>query len=166
MSENGLFPQSQSSHPLSASASSLPGRTSSKYISQTYKHASQLYLTRRLAEALSALEPLITPSTSQDPTQQQDPSSTSAPIATASTNARIKVWNLYITVLSSIVELGPEEGKRQFGQKEWKGLASKVREGDIWETVVQVGYKGREGSVDADVVYNLFVYPYCCFYVC
>jgi hypothetical protein len=72
---------------------------------------------------------------------------------------RIKVWNLYITILSAIVELGPEDGKIQFGQKEWKAIASKVRDGGIWETVVQAGYGGREGAVDADVVYNLFVIP-------
>ncbi|KAL1961157.1 hypothetical protein VTO42DRAFT_3102 [Malbranchea cinnamomea] len=149
MSENGI-PSPSQSQVLSASTTSLSG-TSGKQISQIYKHASQLYLTRRLAEALSALEPLVTASRAQDAQEN----SNVAPVATASTNSRIKVWNLYITILSSIVELGPEEGKRQFGQKEWKALASRVREGDIWETVVQVGYKGREGSVDADVVYNL-----------
>lgn len=67
------------------------------------------------------------------------------------------MWNLYITLLSAIVDLGAEEGKKQFGQKEWKAIASQVREGGIWETVVKVGYQGREGSVDAEVVYNLSV---------
>jgi hypothetical protein len=79
------------------------------------------------------------------------------PIATAPSTWRIKVWNLYITLLSAIVDLGAEEGKTQFGQKEWKAIATQVREGGIWETVVQVGYRGREGSVDAEVVYNLLV---------
>lgn len=65
------------------------------------------------------------------------------------------MWNLYITLLSAIVDLGPEDGKNELGQKEWKNLASKVREGEIWETIVQVGYRGMEGSVDVDVVYNL-----------
>jgi hypothetical protein len=69
------------------------------------------------------------------------------------------VWNLYITLLSSIVDLGPEDGKNELGQKEWKSLVSKVREGEIWEMIVQVGYRGMEGSVDADVVYNLWVHP-------
>lgn len=68
------------------------------------------------------------------------------------------MWNLYITLLSAIVDLGAEEGKKQFGQKEWKGIASQVREGGIWETVVEVGYQNREGSVDAEVVYNLSVF--------
>jgi hypothetical protein len=53
--------------------------------------------------------------------------------------------------------LGPEEGKNQFGQKEWKAISSQVRDGQIWETVVQTGYRGLEGSVDAEVVYNLSV---------
>lgn len=67
------------------------------------------------------------------------------------------MWNLYITLLSAIVDLGPEDGKIEFGQKEWKVLASKVREGEVWEMIVRVGYRGMEGSVDADVVYNLLV---------
>lgn len=69
------------------------------------------------------------------------------------------MWNLYIALLSAIVDLGSEEGKKTFGQKEWKEIASKVRDGDIWETVVRIGYNGVEGSVDAEVVYNLSVKP-------
>jgi solute carrier family 10 (sodium/bile acid cotransporter), member 7 len=60
-------------------------------------------------------------------------------------------------MLNAVVDLGPDEGKEALGQKEWKALVSKVRDGDIWETIVQTGYKGLEGSVDADVVYNLLV---------
>lgn len=70
------------------------------------------------------------------------------------------MWNLYITLLSAIVDLGAEEGKKQFGLKEWKSIASQVREGAIWETVVEVGYQGHEGSVDAEVVYNLLVFGF------
>lgn len=155
MSEDGSLSQSQL---LSSSASSL-SRSSGKQISQVYKQASQLFLTRRISEALSVLEPVITPGPNDQQQQQaqKQAQAQDAPIATASSNLRIKVWNLYITLLSGIVDLGPEEGKRQFGQKEWKAFASKVRDGGVWETVVRVGYKGREGSVDADVVYNLFV---------
>ncbi|KAJ6061962.1 uncharacterized protein N7446_006082 [Penicillium canescens] len=127
-----------------------------KLCSKTYKKASQLYLTRRLPEALASLQPIITPSAPQEDQHTNGDSSTSvAPIATAASTWRIKVWNLYITLLSAIVDLGAEEGKKQFGQKEWKGIASQVREGGIWETVVEVGYQNREGSVDAEVVYNL-----------
>ncbi|KAL1999089.1 hypothetical protein VTN02DRAFT_5069 [Thermoascus thermophilus] len=135
-------------------------RSTSKLCSQIHKNASQLFLTRRLPECLAALEPIITPP--QDEQRQQQytngdngSSPPVAPIATVSGTLRIKVWNLYITLLSAIVDLGAEDGKRTFGQKEWKALASKVRDGEIWETIVQTGYGGREGSVDADVVYNL-----------
>lgn len=133
--------------------SSTPRLSPSKLRSQTYKKASQLYLTRRLQEALSALEPVISPQTNDE---QQPNGDESVPlIATASSNWRIKVWNLYVTLLSAIADLGPEEGKNEFGQKEWKAISSSVRDGTIWETVVQAGYKGLEGSVDAEVVYNL-----------
>ncbi|KAF3483345.1 peroxin 26 [Arthroderma uncinatum] len=144
---------------LSSSTSSLVPM-SSKQISQVYKQASQLFLTRRLQESLSLLEPIITPSPSQE-TEQENGDGDSptppqlAPITTASSNLKIKIWNLYITILSAVVDLGPEEGRAQFGQKEWKAIATKVREGEVWETVVSMGYRGREGSVDADIVYNL-----------
>ncbi|WEW61167.1 hypothetical protein PRK78_006657 [Emydomyces testavorans] len=145
---------------LSASTLLPQSRSSSKQIQQTYKQASQLFLTRRLQEALFVIEPLVTPASPEDSQQEQTNGNGTdglalAPIASASSNLKIKVWNLYITLLSSIVDLGPEEGKRQIGQREWKTLASKVREGEIWDTVVQVGYNGREGSADGDIVYNL-----------
>lgn len=137
-----------------------PSSTSpTKLCSKTYKKASQLYLTRRLPESLATLQPIIATSQPQDNQYTNGDHSTVAPIATAAGTWRIKVWNLYITLLSAIVDLGAEEGKNQFGQKEWKAIATQVREGGIWETVVQTGYQGREGSVDAEVVYNLLVTP-------
>lgn len=148
---------------LSASQSQLSSSSSSslspsKLCSRTYKKASQLYLTRRLHESLTALEPVITPSPVQDE-QYTNGDASVPPVALAPSTWRIKIWNLYITLLSAIVELGAEEGRKLFGQKEWKGTSSQVRDGGIWETVVQTGYKGLEGSVDADVVYNLSVAP-------
>jgi hypothetical protein len=142
---------------MSSSQTRTPS-TPTKLCSKTYKKASQLYLTRRLPEALESLQPIITPSVSKDDTNNADNTTPVAPIATAAGTWRIKVWNLYITLLSAIVDLGAEEGKKQFGLKEWKSIASQVRDGAIWETVVEVGYQGREGSVDAEVVYNLFVF--------
>jgi solute carrier family 10 (sodium/bile acid cotransporter), member 7 len=144
-----------SSQTLYTSTSTLP---SSKLCSQTYKSASQLFLTRRLQESLNTLAPIVTtPATSDDVQIANGDSNTStlASIAFASSNVRIKVWNLYITLLSNIIDLGPEEGKIEFGQKEWKALVAKVRDGSIWEEIVQTGYQGLEGSVDADVIYNL-----------
>ncbi|ODH13549.1 hypothetical protein ACO22_07140 [Paracoccidioides brasiliensis] len=147
MSGNGF---SRPSKPPRLSSSSSLSFSSSKQISQAYKQSSQLFLTRRLQESLFVIEPIITPSLSQDG-QQDGP----APIATASNNLRKKVWNLYISTLNAIVELGPEEGRKQFGQKEWKALASKVRDGSLWDIISRVGYGGRDGSIDADVVYNI-----------
>ncbi|KAE8400945.1 peroxin 26 [Aspergillus pseudonomiae] len=142
---------SASQSQLSTSASSL---SPSKICSKTYKKASQLFLTRRLQETLVTLEPILVPSPANDD-QYANGNESLPPIAMAQASVRIKVWNLYITLLSAILDLGPEEGKATFGQKEWKAISTKVREGEIWETVVQTGYKGREGSVDAEVVYNL-----------
>ncbi|KAJ6133965.1 hypothetical protein N7523_000287 [Penicillium sp. IBT 18751x] len=139
---------------LSSPSSTSPTRLCSK----TYKKASQLYLTRRLPESLDSLQPIINvPSSQEEQYTNGDSAAVApvAPIATAPGTWRIKVWNLYITLLSAIVDLGAEEGQNQFGQKEWKTIATQVREGSIWQTVVHVGYQGREGSVDAEVVYNL-----------
>ncbi|OCT49540.1 peroxin 26 [Cladophialophora carrionii] len=142
-----------SSRDLSSSISSLnqsSKRTSSE-ISKVYKHASQLFLTRRLLESYEALQPVITPPSQSRP----DDSPALAPIATATTSQRIKIWSLYVTLLNSIVDLGDAEGRETFGSKEYKELKRRVQNGDVWEQVVRDGYQGREGSVDAEVVYNL-----------
>ncbi|KAJ0419842.1 hypothetical protein BJY00DRAFT_285239 [Aspergillus carlsbadensis] len=136
---------------IAASTSTL---SPSKLCSKTYKKASQLFLTRRLQEALVSLQPVITAGRGNDEHEVNSDSSV-APIATVPPTWRIKVWNLYVTLLSAIIDLGPEEGKRTIGQKEWKTISTQVRDGGIWEIVVQTGYQGREGSVDAEVVYNL-----------
>lgn len=149
MAEDAYMSTSQSQ--LASSTLSL---SPSKFCSKTYKKARELFLTRRLPEALAALQPAITVQRTNDERYVNGDEST-PPIASAQNSWRIKLWNLYITLLSSIIDLGPEEGKRQFGQKEWKSISSLVRDGQIWETVVQTGYRGMEGSVDAEVVYNL-----------
>lgn len=149
----GTDSQSSSQH-LSSSVSSLnQSKKSSSEISKIYKHASQLFLTRRLFEAYEALQPIITPSTKARP----DDSPALAPIATATTSQRIKIWSLYVTLLNSVVELGQEEGKQSFG-REYRDIVRKVQNGDIWTQVVKDGYQGREDSVDAEVVYNLSVW--------
>ncbi|KAI6091933.1 hypothetical protein F4821DRAFT_225890 [Hypoxylon rubiginosum] len=145
-----------SSHVLSNSISSLASSTSSRpssnNISKTYRQASQLFLTRRLPEALSTVLPLITPSAENaDVNGLSEP----APIVRASRSTRIKVWSLYLTILNAVLELDADEGKDAFGTQEWRSLCKKVRDGDVWEEVVQFGYHGNEGEVDSDVVINL-----------
>lgn len=145
-----------SSHILSASISSLSSsvsaaRHSSSYVSKTYRQASTLFLTRRLPEALSTIQPLITPPASEDTNGVDEP----APVARASRTTRVKVWSLYLTILNAILELDPAEGKETFGAQEWRSICSRVREGEVWEEVVHNGYHGIEGNVDSDVVINL-----------
>ncbi|XRM48006.1 hypothetical protein ABZX51_010952 [Aspergillus tubingensis] len=151
MADDSSYMSASQSQLLSSSTSSL---SPSKLCSKTYKKASNLFLTLRLQEALSALEPAITVVRGADE-QFVNGDESVAPVASAQPTWRIKVWNLYITLLSQIIELGPEEGKKLFGQKEWKAISTTVRDGEIWETVVRTGYRGLEGSVDAEVVYNL-----------
>lgn len=154
--------------PLSASvhnnlSSSVPSLSSSRsqasQIAKTYRQAANLFLTRRLPEALSTIEPIIRPPGEEEAQNGGETaySSGSAPIALASRGSRIKVWVFWLTFLSAVVELGPEEGKHAFGSTRWKELVSKARDGTVWEEIVRYGYGGIEGNVDAEVVVNLYV---------
>ncbi|KPI37049.1 uncharacterized protein AB675_3585 [Cyphellophora attinorum] len=78
-----------------------------------------------------------------------------APIATATTSQRIKTWSLFAALLNAAIDLGSDEGQREFGQKRYREILKLVQNGDVWEQVVRDGYRGREDSVDAEVVYNL-----------
>ncbi len=145
-----------SSRLLGSSIGSLSSpRLSKSLVSRAYKQASTLFLTRRLLEALSTLEPVITVPDSSDSSLAEDEPPKRAPIAGASRSSRIKVWSLYLTLLNAIIELGPEDGKAAFGNSDWRNLISKSRDGSIWEEVVQIGYGGVEGNVDSEVVINL-----------
>lgn len=144
-----------SSRLLGSSISSSSSRHGSSHISKVYKNASVLFLTRRLPEALSTLEPVLTVSKAAADTSEEESSTSAAPIASASRNTRIKVWSLYLTLLNAVVDLGPEDGKNAFGSKEWRAIVAKVRDGIVWDDVVRHGYGGSEGNVDADVVINL-----------
>ena len=148
----------QSSHqrpfPFSMQSTSFLRRANSQ-ISKTYKQASTLFLTRRLSESYLTLKPLITTSAPSEELSSDNGALEPAPIANASRSTRIKVWSLYLTLLNSIIELGPEVGKIEFGIDVWRDILGKARDGTIWEEVVQVGYGGVEGDVDAEVVSNL-----------
>ena len=147
------------SQELSLSNSSLsPTRQTSSHISKVYKQASQLFLTRRLSEALAIVDPVVSPPANANGYGEYDDDSyRKAPIATASTSHRIKIWSLYITLLNAILDLTDDEGGREIGQRRFKDVGAEVRNGEIWEKVVRDGYGGREGSVDGEVVYNLSV---------
>ncbi len=159
MTTNGSFATTlspTSSTLLTSSISSLSSsssRQASSQISKIYRQASTLFLTRRLPESLSTILPVITPAPLDDTNANPEP----APIFRAGKTTRIKVWSLYLTILNAVAELDPDEGKQAFGSTEWRGLVSKVREGEVWEEVVKNGYGGVEGDVDSDVVINLFV---------
>ena len=105
---------------------------------------------------MTTIEPIISPA-APDALQQytfQD-EQLPAPIATASKTTRVKVWVFYLTLLNSIIDLGPEEGKLVFGSTKWRELAAYARQGNIWDYVVRMGYQGNEGAVDGEVVVNL-----------
>ncbi|KAL6705489.1 hypothetical protein ACN47E_006754 [Coniothyrium glycines] len=141
---------------LASSLSSLSAsRQQSSQIAKAYRQAAQLFLTRRLPEALSTIEPIITPPALDGAHGHTAQLAGYAPVANASRSTRVKVWSFYLTFLNAVVELGADEGKHAFGSARWKQLVSKCRDGSIWDDVVRDGYAGVEGDVDADVVVNL-----------
>ena len=146
---------SSSFHLGSSIANLSPSRPANSQISRTYKQARDLFLTRRLPEAYSTIEPLISVPVASEDDLDDEVSPKIAPVARASQSQRVKVWSLYLTLTNAIHELGAEEGKSTFGTKQWRQLTSKARDGSIWDEVVQRGYGGVEGSVDADVIINL-----------
>ncbi|KAH6625806.1 hypothetical protein C7974DRAFT_338090 [Boeremia exigua] len=149
----GLYEDIGGSRYLSSSISSLSAsRQQSSQIAKAYRQAAQLFLTRRLPEALSTIAPIIAPPPTPDDGHSLP---APAPVATASRGTRIKVWSFYLTFLNSVVELGAEEGKHAFGSARWKQLVSTCRDGSVWDDVVRDGYAGVAGHVDADVVVNL-----------
>lgn len=130
-------------------------RENSRIAKEAYKQASSLFLTRRLAEALSVIQPIIVPLVTEQIDVETSREPEAAIISSASRNVRIKIWSLYLTLLNAIIELGPKDGKASFGSTVWRDIVNKVQDGSIWEDVVQVGYRGFEGTVDDEVVINL-----------
>ena len=141
---------------LAASTGSMSSsRHQTSQIAKMYRQAAQLFITRRLPEALSTIEPIITPAPAEDGLHNGSYTE-GAPIASASRSSRTKVWNFYLSFLNAVVDLGPEEGKHAFGSTRWKQLVNKARDGTVWEDIVRDGYGGIEGNVDAEVVINLY----------
>jgi hypothetical protein len=145
---------------LSSSLSGLlRSRSTNNLIVKAYKQATQLYLTRRFREAWDVIEPVVSPRQSsiddRPALSQENDHVEPAPIAQSSRGTRTKVWVFYLSLVHAVVELGAEEGKQQFGSELWRGIVAKAREGSIWEEVVQRGYAGMDGEVDAEVIVNL-----------
>jgi hypothetical protein len=159
--------QLSSSAYLTSSLTSLSrSRSSNNLIVRTYKQATQLYLTRRFREAWDVLGTIVRGDQEEgsntannydhgDDTNEGGALSP-APVAQSSRGTRTKVWVFYLSLIHAVVELGAEEGGREFGGTEnWRSIAKKAREGTVWGEIVARGYGGQEGEVDAEVVVNL-----------
>lgn len=130
-------------------------RKAKSEVSKVYKRSSELFLTRRLPEAFSAIGQIISIPRPSGETAKDEDMLRKAPITAASRRDRIKVWVLYLTMLNAIADLDSEDGKVAFGNKAWRDIVAKAQNGIIWEEVVNVGYDGIVGNVDADVVISL-----------
>ena len=145
---------------LSSSLSGLSrSRSTNNLIVKAYKQATQLYLTRRFREAWDVIEPVVSPrknsATGGTDVDDANGYEEAAPIAQSSRGTRTKVWVFYLSLIHAVVELGAEEGKREFGSELWRTIVTKAREGIVWEEIVQRGYARNDGEVDAEVIVNL-----------
>ena len=154
--DSSTHPSSDSAY-LSSSLSSLSrSRSSNNLIVRTYKQATQLYLTRRFRESWDVLETIVNPDFDGIEAAGQEHEQGIAPVAQSSRGTRTKVWVFYLSLIHAVTEMGPEDGGREFGGADaWRAIARKAREGTAWEEIVNRGYAGQEGEVDAEVVVNL-----------
>lgn len=116
-----------------------PRPLSPTQIATVYKSCTNLFLTRRLPEALATLEPIVAESAS--------------PRGKCPRALRIKVWSLYFAILDAAAKLGSEEGKKQWGSAEWRKIVQKIRTAKVWDEAVEA--YTDEGRVDGDVVIAL-----------
>ncbi|KAF8470197.1 hypothetical protein BDZ91DRAFT_720127 [Kalaharituber pfeilii] len=117
----------------------IPRPPSPTAISRTYKTCTNLFLTRRLPEALATLQPVVAESAN--------------PRSKVSRSLRIKVWSLYFAILDAAAKMGSEEGKKLWGAAEWRKIVQKIRTAKVWDEAVEA--YTSEGRVDADVVIAL-----------
>lgn len=105
-------------------------------VARVYRTCTNLFLTRRLPDALATLQPIIADSVS--------------PRVKCSRALRTKVWSLYFAILDAAAKMGAEEGKKVWGAAEWRKILAKVRSGAVWDEAIAT--YGGEGRVDAEVV--------------
>ncbi|RPA83329.1 hypothetical protein BJ508DRAFT_360546 [Ascobolus immersus RN42] len=115
--------------------SDTPRAPSPSSVSKTVRSATQLFLTRRLAEAYQLLLPIL-------------PEAVHGSRSCTKT-LRVKIWNLYLAILDAAAKMNPEEGKAVWGGNQaWKEITKKVKGGKVWNQV----WQGYGGEVDEEVV--------------
>lgn len=120
--------------------SAPPEKNSAAVIaSRTYKTCTNLFLTRRLSDALAGLQPLV-----------EGPPGVMSQLPRP---LRIKLWSLYLAILDAALKMTASEGKAMWGQNEWPLLVGKIRSGAIWDSANRA--YGDEGRVDLEVVITL-----------
>ncbi|TGZ80921.1 hypothetical protein EX30DRAFT_371938 [Ascodesmis nigricans] len=116
-----------------------PRKTPSQIASKAYKNSTNLFLTRRLGEAMQGLLPIID---AEPGALNQCPKA-----------LRIKLWSLYLAIMDAAAKMTPSEGKAMWGAQEWPQLVARIRSGEVWEEANR-SY-GDEGRVDPEVIVTL-----------
>ena len=136
-----------------------PAQWTDKQISKLLTQAKNSYSTKQFVQAYTALQPLITSASYKEDGDSKTNSTGSAPIAKAKYSLRIKVWCLYLSVLSEIIDSDSSDPQCALASDEYDLLKSKFVNGSIWEQVIQDGYEGEVAKVDGAVVQALYGDP-------
>ncbi|KAI5301347.1 hypothetical protein KEM55_002941 [Ascosphaera atra] len=147
-----------------------PTKGAEKQMKRLRKQAAALFSSRQWPQALETINTLVLPPSLQpqasaqtstalikDASRGEQVPPEAAPVTYASRPLRVKIWCFYITLLNVILT---DEGREAFEEEKWRAILSSIRNGKLWEYVVQTGYGGREGAVDGEVVHNLAILVY------
>ena len=123
-------------------------------LAQVYDQAATYFITRRPSEALSLLCTAIFPAPVDHGIPFNFGLAEFAPVAGAPRKLRIKIWSLFISCLDALA-LIEGDGVQVARPTRYRDLLTKVRDGTVWDVVVQRGYREQRDSVDPEVVISL-----------
>lgn len=133
-----------------------PAHWGNKQISKYYDLAQASFSNRQFQEAYQTLETLISPISSGPYDLIDGRLAKPSPIITAKSSLRVKIWVLYFKLLDAIIGLSPDENVEGIAPKERYQLIFQVKNGTIWDRILQDGYGGVHARVEAEVAWHLY----------
>ena len=126
-------------------------------LSRGYRKARDLFLTQQFAEAFKEITLLLECKGASDNTSDTEDEycSSRAPVSYAKRSLRVKIWCLYLCLLSTLREAGSQQASAWIGTQTWKSLDASLRDGSIWQRVEEVGYACDEQALDHEIIVAL-----------
>lgn len=128
-----------------------------RQLSRRYRKARNLFLTQQFTQAFEETTLLLEPHDAFEDIVETGREDTvvGAPVSFAKRSLRVKVWSLYLTLLSTFMGAGTQKASAWIGAQTWESLDTSLRSGSIWQRVVEVGYAGDELALDHEVIVAL-----------